>query len=43
MRVIPDTIQTLGDLVDYVKHFFSPEDAAILIRLLEREYDALAA
>lgn len=41
MRIIPDTITTVADLIDYAKQFLNPEDAAILVRLLERHYDEL--
>lgn len=43
MRLIPDTIRNLATLIDYVKLCFEPDDAALLIRLLEEEYDALEA
>ena len=43
MRLIPDSVRTVGDLIDFAKQSLSAEDAALLIRLLESEYDQLTS
>ena len=41
MRIIPDTINDLGTLIDYFRLVLAPEDFALLIGILERHFDEL--
>lgn len=40
MRLIPDTITTIGELIDYLRESF-PEDFPLIIGILERHFDEL--